>query len=278
MKKNFVFLFVLLLSLILFAGCEGDESSTDNISYESGEGNLEVVVNWNEFNSISTESLGLVTAQNNSEITHTGARVVYEEYNAVFAQSLEKKVSEEEGIITFKLPASKNADLFLVAVTYDPEIINGNIVRLYGYIEDLKIQANSFKKITMEDINWIPAEWKVDENYRSFLEENIIADKNEDVFKLPVYVRDPFQVNQNIYEDIFYDELYIGINGTASTGKNPDGWRLFDINNDNSEVGTIHQENYNFQPYLKASFFNLPLASSRYYIPPIIDDFTINWE
>lgn len=278
MKKNFIILLVFLLFLILISGCEGENSVNDDISYENGEGNLEVVVNWSEFNNISVESSGNVSAQNINEITHTGARVVYKDYNAIFAQALEKKVSEEEGIITFKLPASDNADLYLAAVTYNSEGSDSNIVRLFGYIENLKIQANSFKKITMNDINWITAEWKVDEKYENFLEEIITADKDEKKFSLPIYVRDPFQINQDVHEDIYYDELYIGINGSSSVGNNPDGWRLFEISNYNNEIGTTHQENYEFQPYLKASIFNLPMSRSRYYIPPIIDEFTISWE
>jgi len=274
MKKSIIFLSVLIIILLLVA-CDNNDVTKQPII--EGRGNLKVVVDWDDFNTLKAKEMqSLNTAQvlgeEEYEITHVGARVVYVGQNASFAQSVEKSTAERQGIITFDIPASNNAKLFTVAVHHSGEY-NKNRALWLGVVDNLQIPKDGIVEITMDDIEWVKAEWKPAEGYENYA-DGITAEKEEDDIYFPhIYVRDPYQAGENPS----WDEIIIGINGSSSHGDNIDGWRLFRIWNENKKGDIPHTAKYEFQPFVGSSWFNLP-SGSRYFILPIAEPFEVHWE
>lgn len=274
MKKSIIFLSVLIIILLLVA-CDNNDVTKQPII--EGRGNLKVVVDWDDFNTLKAKEMqSLNTAQvlgeEEYEITHVGARVVYVGQNASFAQSVEKSTAERQGIITFDIPASNNAKLFTVAVYKDDDYYGSRALWL-GVVDTLQIPKDGIVEITMDDIEWIEATWKPHENYKDYA-KGIKGNKTEKYLDYPfIYVRDPFQIG----ELPWYDELLVFVSGTGRREENLDGWRLFVVTNKNEQLNTSHTATYNFQPAVSASLFNLP-SGSIYSILPIVEPFEVHWE
>lgn len=272
MKKLVLGFLVSFLVIFLIGGCN---NPSEDDTYVGGQGNLKVVINWGDFSSSQIQS---ISYNKNSvqveydQITHTGARVVYIDENASFTQSVERKTAEDQGIITFNIPSTDNAKLYTVAVHHSDQY-NGNRALWLGVVENLQIPSNGVVEVKMNDINWVKASWYPDKDYENF-ESGLTAPKEDKYFKIPIYVRDPLQIGKTPS----YDKLYVGINGHSSVGENPSGWRLFKIYNENNEINTNHEETYNFQPFVNSSKFNLPSEGSRYFIKPMVEEYTISWE
>lgn len=271
MRKITLSLFSLLAVVVLLVGC------WNNNGYDGGKGSLKIVINWDGFSSLQTQSsLNKVSIEDNDydKITHTGARVVYINDDASFAQSVEKKIAEEQGVITFNIPSTKNARLYVVAVHFSGKLydVEGNRVLWFGVVENISIPSDGIVELTMNDIDWIPATWDVAEGYENYA-AGLTASKDEENFKIPIYVRDPFQIG----EKPAWNQLYVKVWGHASLGSNVNGWRLFEINNKNSDLGKVHTEQYNFQPYIEPSLFNLTNASGYSFLP-IVSDYNVSWE
>jgi len=279
-RKYLVFLLILVI-LFLLSGCSDTVKEDD---YISGEGNLKVVVNWDEINNLQTQQLSndiINTQENNTiQVTHTAARVEYVGQNAVFTQMVERQTAVEEGIITFQIPATNNANLYSVAVHISGEY-NQNRALYLGKVKNIQIPADGIVEVKMSDLDWVEATWYPYEEYSNFESEIMVASKEDEYYKMPIYVRDPYHIG----EDLSYSSLLVGISGTSSSGDNPDGWRTFDVYNKNHDIGVVHEENYGFdkrdhgfQPHVDSNKFNLDDSNGRFYILPLVNDYTISWE
>ena len=180
----------------------------------------------------------------------------------------------KQGIITFNVPATKNAKLYVVAVHFSGQTndTEGNKVFYFGVVENLGIPIDGTVEITMDDINWVPATWKTVEGYEDY-PQGFRASKDEEYHKIPIYVREPFQIG----EKPAWNQLYVKIWGCCSWQENLDGWRRFEIINKNNEVGVKHSETYSFQPYIEPILFNL-ISDSGYSIPPLAKSYSVDWE
>ncbi|MCG8514715.1 MAG: hypothetical protein MI740_11270 [Halanaerobiales bacterium] len=269
--KRVILVLVLLGVIILLVGC------WNNNLDDRGKGNLKVVINWDDFSRLQTQiSLNQILSQkiDYDQITHTGARVIYPKYNASFSQSVKKEIAEEQGIITFSIPSTENAKLYVVAVRFSgqEENMENNKALWFGVVENIAIPVDGIVEITMNDINWTTASWRPGEGYENYA-LGFKAPREEEVHKIPIYVRDPFQVGENPS----WNQLYVKIWGRSNYGNNSNGWRLFQIYNGNEHIGETNTKKYHFQPYIEPSLFNLTNASG-YSIPPIADRFEVSWE
>jgi len=272
--KKLSILLVLLLIPVIISGCS-DSVENDKKVYNTGEGNLKVMVQWDNFNNMKSQKISnnlTLQNDNNLQVTHTGARVVYEKDNASFTQRVERNTAKEEGIITFKIPSTDNANLYTVAV-HNSQEYKGNRALFLGIKENIQIPNEGIIEISMGDINWIKASWYPYDNYKNF-EDGLTANNDKEEYIIPIYVREPIQIKKTPR----YDSLYIKINGYSSPKENPDGWRTFHISNENSGGKAPHTETYNFQPYVSSTKFNLPTENGRYFIKPMVEDYEIKWE
>lgn len=227
-KKVFT-LTIVLTSLILgLTGCNffGDDKTV----YE-GEGNVKLVVDWEEFEGtelgINSQEDWSILQEEHNDITHVGARIEYPKYGGTWSQYVEKKTAESEGIITFRIPAAESVSLYVGAV-YHTDVFKASLALWFGVIHDIEIPQDSIIEITMDDINWVEARWKLDDDNR-------------------MLVREPFHEH---LDNISYSDSFVGIQGTASIHGNVDGWRIF------TGEG---------EPFFKGDFFSL--STSIYMIP-----------
>ena len=79
--------------------------------------------------------------------------------------------------------------------------------------------------------------------------------------------------------------MLVVISGPPGTGDNPDGWLTFYINNENHDIGVVHEESYgfskekyDFRPHLDSNKFNLDESNGRFYMKTMVNDYTISWE
>lgn len=283
-RRYGLLLLVCLLIVCLVSGCKKNPPKPN-----TKEGTLKVVLCWDEFDKMqqpqqhqSIQEMQLMGAFNvldfeseeeeedTSVVTHTGVRVVYPEDNAAYSQSVTREVAETQGIITLQIPSTDDAEIYLLAVHYSEKNENKRALWM-GYIESFPIPPDSITTITMNQIDWIEATWYPGEGYEDF-ENGLVAPKNEKVFWFPIYVRDPFQVGQ----DVSYEKSIFKISGRSSCWENVDGWRRFDISHWNSDIGVPHTETYSFQPGIDYLLFNLP--DGRYNIAPIVTPYVVTWE
>jgi hypothetical protein len=229
-------------------------------------------VDWEDFKTVDFKrmSRGEELPEDTGVVTHTGVRVIYPDENAAYSQSVTRDIAETQGIITLKIPSTSNAKMYVLAV-HDSENPQNQRTRLLGYVENFAIPEGSVTTITMSDIDWVEATWYPGEGYENF-ENGLTASKDEERYFFPIYVRDPFQIG----EEITYSQSILRINGNSSFRDNTDGWRRFDISHRNVAVGTVHTEEYFFQPCVDYLLFNLP--EGKYWIEPIANTYVVSWE
>ena len=184
------------------------------------------------------------------------------------------KSADKESIVLHPID-SKVINMYLVKVKkiiIDGETID--VVDKYGTIKNIKTKKDEEIEIPINKINWVEASWNVDKKYKMDFENKVFnADKNKDEFVLPFYVRDPFQVGRIPKS---YNDLIIGINGrNISWGRNPRGWRRFEMRAKNNQLGKKHTQVYSFFPYLKGH--KIGLSDKPYVIMPKFE-FVIRWE
>ena len=153
-----------------------------------------------------------------------------------------------------------------------------------NYIDNFKIKMlktqDKIKETYTESINdiqWIEPEWKVDEEFQEQFEKRVfIGDKGNRYLEVPIKVRDPFQVGAKPSK---YSQLYVRFNSHGSTwGKNSDGWRNMTLKFENLKVAGEHIESYRlYYPYIASEKFGLP-EDTRYAIRPIMQNFKVKWE
>lgn len=267
LKMKLKSLCLLLICVLLMAGC--------GIRKDEKRGFLKITIDWDEFGANSYAlSMNKILETSESEditwITHTGVRVLYPGDNASYSQSVNREIAETQGIITLQIPVTSDARLYAVAVHSSEKFFNRRALWM-GCIEELAIYENEITAIDMDDIGWVETAWHPEEGFEDF-GDGLTAPKENDAFELPIYVRDPYQVGENIA----YSESILKINGTSECFENLDGWRRFLIYNYNSTIGIPHMESYAFQPCIDHSWFNLP--EGRYFIEPIVQQYTISWE
>lgn len=279
--RRFYVLLVCLIIVFLATGCGKHPLKT------SGKGTLKVIVDWEKFEQSEIQLMGAFNllgesseepslepfeeqGEDTSTVTHTGVRVVYPDENAAYSQSVTREIAETQGIITLEIPATTNAKMYAVAVHSSDLASNRRALKL-GYVENITILADSITTVTMDDIDWVTATWYPGEGYENYA-VGLFAPKEDDKLLMPIYVRDPFQIGQ----DITYDEAMIKVLGRNGCRENTNGWRRFEIYHENPSVGEENTKEYTFQPYLESLFFNLPRG--QYLIEPIVTPYTVTWE
>ncbi len=183
--------------------------------------------------------------------------------------------SISNNIATIKVDENTtNVDLYIVKVE-DITDDGGNkieVVDKFGIIENLDAEGKDEINVSLEDITWIKAEWKVQEKYRQQFNQDktFTINKDQEKFELPILVRNPFPKAKN------YDDRIIKLNGRCGFGEGPEGWTQFNIVAENTHIGISHTYAYNFYPYLDGEKFGLD-SDVRYAIMPK-KQFFVNWE
>jgi hypothetical protein len=218
---------IVLISIVFLLSACSDNVVKDIEDDVSSNGLAKIIINTEEI-SISDNTVAQVQDVNEDKnITHIGTRIEYPGKTAYFIQSVEIDQAIDSGIITFDIPATEDASIYVVAVNYDD-----SIAKFYGVKRGINIEIDTVTEIRTNDFDWVKADWKYGEDETQIL------------------VRDPFE-----QVDLRYDQYYFGINGSCSISESDDftddGYRIF-----YEAEGT---------PYLKHSFFNLPFKS-RYLI------------
>jgi hypothetical protein len=208
----------------------------------------------------------------NTSITHFGARLVYPNQNAAFAQSVEKVTADSLGVITMEVPPADSARLLVAAVQYDG---NDNKLLKMGVLEDLIIQSGESYEWTVNDITWSDPLWiPADSLAADYESGSFTVDKNNEQFEFYFLVKDPFYPFANPSQDNYL----IRLNGTGGNSGYENGYRIMRQVVENSTVGTANSEQYdNFYPYLVSELFQLPTEGSRYVVYEK-GSFTVNWE
>ncbi len=149
----------------------------------------------------------------------------------------------------------------MVAVKDGPGLMSGKAIHM-GVMHDLIISNRSTRHITIQDFDLMEPVWKVAEEHATHYEEKkpFIGDKKQERFELPILVRDPFQVGQNLTRG----KTIIKAAGHSRDGDNPDGWRRIYVSGENKKYNEVHTSEYWFHPYLDGTLFNLP--KTNYYI------------
>ena len=219
MKKS-TLVIILILSVFLLSACS--ENAVNEIETDtSSKGLATVIINPDKISVNDNQTLSSQNFDENNNITHIGTRIEYPGETAYFVESVEIEQADESGIITFNIPATENANIYVSAVNY-----NDIKALFYGVKRGIYIEEDTVTEIKTEDIDWVQADWKY-------------GDKENEIL-----VRDPFK-----QVDTRYDEYFIGINGSSS------------ITDDFTEDGYRKYEEAEGTPYLKHVFFSLPYNS-----------------
>src|SRR5690606_20338472 len=141
----------LLYAIMLIAVTGGCFAGTRPPSTTSGEGIIEIEVDWDVITAAGTDVTPLAVAPMAlpANVTHVGARIEYPGQNAGFFQSVSREVASEQGIITMKVPPSKNANLYVAAV--DSSTLS--VVKL-GYKRGLVILEDAVTTVKTDEITW----------------------------------------------------------------------------------------------------------------------------
>ncbi len=197
--KKLSILLLLVLSFFLLTSCSQEISNATDTEISSN-GLASIIIDPQE---VSLKDSQTVSSQNNeltSNTTHIGTRIEYPGKKAYFVESVEIDQATEKGIITFSIPATKDANIYVAAVNYD-----NNKTLYYGIKRGINIQKDTLTEIKTKDFDWVQADWKY-------------GDGNQ------ILVRDPFRQKDNRY-----DEYFIGINGSSSISDDftEDGFRIY---------------------------------------------------
>jgi hypothetical protein len=267
-KRTFAFLLPLLLVVLILSGCGGG-SLVDVSPPDKTKVLLSIAIDWDEFESFQT--LTIQNLEEFLEVTSVGAWLVYVEENASFSQSVSRELAENEGVITLEVPSTNKADLFVAAV-HEGERYNSQRALYLGAIHGLRLEGSTVREITVDDIKWTKAEWHVHHTHQNgYLAGSFIGDKSEPYLRLPIRVRDPYQIGESPSRG----NTVIKAAGSNFQLDNPDGWRRIDVAASNDELGETSSSVEWFWPYLDGSLFNL---SETYYYIGEEGAFTVHWQ
>lgn len=206
-----------------------------------------------------------------------GAIIEYQPpYEGLKGTGAIKSISDNE--IIFDSVDTESFNFYVVQVkTVEENNRNFDIVDKFGVVKDIEVKEGEKPSISINDIQWIEPEWKVDEEFQEQFEKRVfIGDKSNRYLEVPIKVRDPFQVGAKPSK---YSQLYVRFNSHGSTwGKNSDGWRNMTLKFENLKVAGEHVESYRlYYPYIASEKFGLP-EDTRYAIRPIMQNFKVKWE
>lgn len=229
---------------------------------------LKININWNQLNTVLSQGSSKASQTVDEIVTHFGIRLIYQNENAVFTQSVERESAEENGLITLEVPPTNNAQLFAVAVQNDDQ---AELLHLMGTLPSLSIETGQEYEWSVNDFDWINAYWEVHEEFQAEYENGAFAvDMNEGGFELLYRVRNPLDTDNNLS----YDELSIRLNGTGVHRDYADGYRNYATQAFNHNPGSESIETFEFFPYLVSDRFNLP--SARYRVGDL-GTFDVQW-
>lgn len=229
--KKYIYLIFILSLVFFFMGCSEGNISNDVDNEFTSNGLAKVIINPEEIN-VDNKAAKTQNLDSDNDVTHIGTRIEYPGETAYFIQSVEIDYANNSGIITFDIPATEDANIYVVAVKYSDEQGESR-ARYFGIKTGINIKTDTVTEIRTNDFSWVQADWRYGE-----LDDQIL-------------VKDPFmQIDKK------YDEYFIEIKGisTISDDFTDDGYRIF-----YEAIG---------EPYLRHSFFNLPI-NSRYLIDQI---------
>lgn len=244
---------------------------TANFSVKNNKAAFKVNVDWEAVNQ-SAQKYTAKSSSSASSITHFGARLVYPDQNAAFAQSVEKVTADSAGVITMEVPPADSARLLVAAVQYDGS--NNKLLKM-GVLEDLTIQSGKSYEWGVSDITWSNPFWKPADSLANDYESgSFTVSKDKEEFEFYFLVKDPFYPKA----DPSLDNYLIRLNGYGGNSGYENGYRIMRQIAENPNVGTANSELYdNFYPYLKSELFQLPTEGSRYVVYEK-GSFTVNWE
>lgn len=235
-------------------------------------------VNWNDLELIvsSNSKQKGFSADEANQITHFGARLVYVQENAVFAQSVERSGESDQGLITLEVPPTDEAFLFATAVNVSGEAK----AILLGTLGNISMEPGTVYDWSIDSIDWIVPEWSVVDSLAEAYESGVIvADKDESKFELILKVTDPFHpFLEELFTEVSYDDSIIRLNGTGGMFDfdAESGLRDFRFDLSNPLVGTESTQTYdNIFPRLDGQRFNLPSAQYVVFDKINVD---ISWE
>ena len=253
----------LFVTVILLSGCVSGPGQKEPI--QPGNTVLTVEVEWDR---LCGPVLPAFAGAADFTVTSVGARLVYPGENAAFAQAVSRETASAKGIITLEVPSTDHADLYLAAVDAEQEV-----VLAYGLAEGLRLQADSVRTLTMDDIKWVDAEWFVEEEFANSLKKGEFhVPKDEAEVYVFAYVRDPFQEGRQPS----YETSFIGMWGTFWMLDNVDGWLGFQAVLRNRTPGIPNEAREWLQPCLSGLPFNL--GNQGYAIPPVVRKVIVIWE
>ena len=145
----------LLMLLLSGPGCTRNRPTIPTPSEHSI---LQIQVEWDKFSGTSSpgqKSVKEASMQPYPKTTVVGTRLIYPKDNAVFMQSLSRTKAEEEGLITMQVPPTDQADLLVMAGNREL-----GEACWYGTLRNIVIEPQTVKKITMDKIEWVRAEWQ----------------------------------------------------------------------------------------------------------------------
>jgi len=275
--KKLCLLIILLFALLLVQACESE------IKDINGETYLKVLVDWEQFEDIeiaSREKLSQmdISEQNEDEfeVTHVGARVIYPEDGASWQQYVEKETAEEKGVITFNIPATESADIHVAAVFLSDEGGASYAVK-FATLEGIEINPEKVMEIEMDDLTWFPADWYPEEGFEHFeeglKEEELIGDSFGSF--LPIKIADPFWIGESLSRPALYTKVMGSPNATGtstSTGENSDGYRSVSVYHCRDYEG-----DYSFRVVLDPSHFSFPDVVFIKMLPKVVG-YPVEWE
>jgi len=283
MKKAVIFL--LASSLLLVSGCTAPEVE------EPHDYGLKLLIEWEKFDDVA--SLTCQTAltasgnQTGMEITHVGARVIYPVDGGVWIQYVEKETAEEVGVITFAIPPTDEAQLYLAAVHID-ESEGQNYALKYGLFEDFTIPEDGVLEVRMEDIEWVSSTWHPDGDYvdledfeHGLTMDNLTTDNHlcsvcgNQKYYFPIYVLNPFQTaGEHQWGELLIRVMGLSI-GSHSSGDYGDEYHGFTVYHCTQDCNAPYGV-YRFQPYLSGPHFGLP-GDGYYYVLPEVPSYEVHW-
>lgn len=283
-KKIVVALCLVFVILAGITGCSRNDV-LEGGSNDSSKAKLKVVIDWDQFSSIEPKQVSVASVTSTqdadmADVTHVGARIVYPGDNAAFSQSVKKETAEKDGIITFEVPESDGADLYVAAVHYEetgpePHQRDGRAIWI-GLVENVFLNSGSITEIKTEDITWIKPAWEQIDNFdKGTFADGFVFAVPEEGYDPSTYVkvRDPFQIG----ESPTHHTALVSVRGNSGIEDNQDGWRTFEVVHEHrtDEVDENGNQTLYFQPYVNYIPFNLP--ETDYHIEPVIEHYNVSW-